>query len=685
MNISIANTFRGLAAGLVLSGILAGCVSEPDGVVTECVIPLVVSTDPAANETNVPVSKTSATSRLAKSNAIKIITATFNTPMDPASINNSTFFLMQGSDTIAGAVSYSDTTAVFTAPDDLLPNTVYTATLTTGVRERSLGMPMEADYVWTFTTIDSTTPTLISPANGAVNQAVNPNLVWSAVPGAATYRLQVSLTPTFLTTVYNDSTRTAPSQIVSGLAYATTYYWRVNAKIAGETGDYSSVWSFTTVGIPAAPVLIAPAASAQNQSTSPSLSWNASVGADTYRLQVSTSPLFLTPLFDDSTLTGTSRIITGLALGTTYYWRVNAKNGAGTSAYSTRDFTTIGTAPQPPVLASPANGSTNHPQNPTLRWNASTGAATYRVQLSTSPTFLTTLVDDSTVTGTARALSGLTLGTTYYWRVNAKNAGGTSVYSTTWSFTVAATQPSVNLASSAKYGGMGGSAGITNQGLLTQINGSLSTTAVSTMVTGFHDGTTPPSNSFTETPLNAGNVRDTIYTATAPPGSIPGAVATQALADANAAYLYLAGLPPGSDPGAGELGGLTLAPGTYTAASGSFAITLLDLTLDAQGNPNAQFVFQVPSSLTVGSAGPVGARSVLLINGAQAKNVFWQVGAAATINGAGGGTMVGTVIAQQGVTLSTAGNVTLTRLEGRALSLISSVTMVNTVINVPLP
>ncbi|MCD6025462.1 MAG: hypothetical protein K0Q91_2378, partial [Fibrobacteria bacterium] len=174
-------------------------------------------------------------------------------------------------------------------------------------------------------------------------------------------------------------------------------------------------------------------------------------------------------------------------------------------------------------------------------------------------------------------------------------------------------------------------------------------------------------------------------TATAPPGSVPGAAATQALADANAAYLYLAGLPPGSDPGAGELGGLTLAPGTYTAASGSFAITLVDLTLDAQGDPNAQFVFQVPSSLTVGSAGPAGARSVILIGGAQAKNVFWQVGAAATINGAGGGTMVGTIIASSGVTLSTAGNVVLTRLEGRALSLISSVTMVNTVINVPLP
>ena len=583
-----------LRAALLLTAILGGCVSEPDGVINQCIVPIVLRTDPAANDSSVSLNKSLGKTQarpLAKASAVKVITATFNTPMDPASINPTTFILMRGTDTIAGTVSYSDTTAVFTVPNDLVAGATYTATITTGVRARATNTHMAANYVW----------------------------------------------------------------------------------------------SFTADTVPLAPLLIAPAQAATNQPTSPTFSWNASAGANTYRLQVSTSPVFVTTLFDDSTLTGTSRRITGLTIGTTYYWRVNAKNSAGTSAYSARNFTTIATAPVAPTLASPADGSTNHPQNPTLRWNSSTGTDTYRVQLSTSPLFTTTIIDDSTVTGLSRPLTGLTLGTTYYWHVNAKNTGGTSVYSATWSFTVSATQPSANLASAAKYGGMGGSAGITNQGLLTQINGSISTTAVSTMVTGFHDGTATPTNSFTETPLNAGSVRDTIYTATAPPGSVPGAVAALALADANAAYLYLAGLPPGSDPGAGELGGLTLAPGTYTASSGSFAITLVDLTLDAQGDPNAKFVFQVASSLTVGSAGPTGARSVILLNGAQAKNVFWQVGASATINGAGGGTMVGTIIASSGVTLSTAGNVVLTRLEGRAISLISSVTMVNTIINVPLP
>ncbi len=163
------------------------------------------------------------------------------------------------------------------------------------------------------------------------------------------------------------------------------------------------------------------------------------------------------------------------------------------------------------------------------------------------------------------------------------------------------------------------------------------------------------------------------------------AIATQALADANAAFINLspASRPGGTDPNAGQLGGLTLPPGTYKAAAGAFLLTGSDLTLDGQGDSNAVWVFQTATTLTVGAAG--APRSVILINGAQAKNVFWQVGSSATINAAGGGTMVGTIIASAGVTFSTAGNAAITTLNGRALGLNASVTMVNTVINVPAP
>jgi hypothetical protein len=85
------------------------------------------------------------------------------------------------------------------------------------------------------------------------------------------------------------------------------------------------------------------------------------------------------------------------------------------------------------------------------------------------------------------------------------------------------------------------------------------------------------------------------------------------------------------------------------------------------------------AALTIGSPGT--PRSVLLINGAQAKNVFWQVGSAARIED--GSTMAGTIIANSGVTISTAGQTIQTTLNGRAIGLNASVTMVNTTVTVP--
>ena len=130
------------------------------------------------------------------------------------------------------------------------------------------------------------------------------------------------------------------------------------------------------------------------------------------------------------------------------------------------------------------------------------------------------------------------------------------------------------------------------------------------------------------------------------------------------------------------MGSLTIYPGIYTNAS-SVGITAGPLTLDAQGNPNAYWVFQIGSSLTVGT--PTASESVILINGAQASNVFWAVGGlpGAVINYGGGGTMVGTIISQPGITVSSPGVAAVTTINGRVIALNASTTLVNTVINVP--
>lgn len=243
-----------------------------------------------------------------------------------------------------------------------------------------------------------------------------------------------------------------------------------------------------------------------------------------------------------------------------------------------------------------------------------------------------------------------------------------------------------DLGAAASFGIFGGGAGMTNQGIYSVVNGDIGTTAASTLVTGFHDSKAV----FTETTMNKGKVTGKVYTATAPSGSAPGVIAAAVALAAQTAFdnLSPAALPGGIDVaslggGAGELGGRYLAPGVYKSAPGSYAIKGGDLTLDGRGDPNAVWVFQMATSLTVGGPGAAFPQSVILINGAQAKNVFWQVGSAATINAAGGGTMVGTIIAASGASFSTAGNVNVVTMDGRALALHASVTMVNTRINVP--
>lgn len=265
-----------------------------------------------------------------------------------------------------------------------------------------------------------------------------------------------------------------------------------------------------------------------------------------------------------------------------------------------------------------------------------------------------------------------------------------------WTFTVGPATGNclapVALGAVSTFGDFGGTAGMTNTGILTVINGDIGTIATGTSsITGFHDTL---NDVYTETPANKGDVNGTIYTCTnsttGPTSNAPNPanclIASQALLAAEKAYATLVAMPKGANPGA-NLASLTLTPGVYTAPSpgGSFIIQGGDLTLDAQGNANAVFVFQMSTTLTIGGPGAAAPQSIILAGGAQAKNVYWQVGSAATIDAGGGGTVVGTIIAQSGLVFSTAGSVKVVTLNGRALSLGASVTLVDTVINVPGP
>jgi hypothetical protein len=160
-----------------------------------------------------------------------------------------------------------------------------------------------------------------------------------------------------------------------------------------------------------------------------------------------------------------------------------------------------------------------------------------------------------------------------------------------------------------------------------------------------------------------------------PPGTVNGtihsadATAAQAQADATAAYIDGAGRTPAT-PVPVELGGTTLPAGIYSG--GTLGITGT-LTLDAQGDPNAVFIFRAASTLITATNS-----TVALINGAQPSNVFWLVGSSATL---GTGThFAGTIIALASITATTGVTV-----EGRLLARTAAVTLDTNTINTPTP
>jgi hypothetical protein len=695
---------------------------------TTAVAPRIIVTVPVDKSVGVPVNQ--------------VLSVTFTKAMNAATINTTTFTLQNSLGVaIGGTVAYAGTTATFTPAANLAPNTVYTATITTGAQDVA-GDALAANFVWTFRT--ALAPAVIStnPANNATgvpinravtatfNEPVDPTTVSATtftiagpegpVTGVVTYIVAGSIatfTPTapLIPGLYT-ATITTGVMNPGGTPLAANYVWTFTTGIAPDTTPPTVIATTpvnNAVAVPTNETVIATFSEAMTPAT---------INAATFTLTgPGATAVAGTVTYAGIGNTATFKPTANLAAGTLFTATITtgAKDLAGNALVANFVWTfTTGAGPDITsptiVVTSPANGAVGVPLNGTISATFSEAmdpltvtTATFTLSAPTGPPVAATVAYDPVnfiATLTPSAL--LTANTTYTANVTtgvtdlAGNPLVPGVAPNPWVFTTGATVslPPPPLGTAALFGTFGG-LGMTNQGVFTVVNGNIGTTGVSTTITGFHDNS--PGCVYTETPLNVGLVNGTINTAPPPPTvfcptegtAVTGAIAAQAAADTLIAYNALVAFPNGMDVstcpgcgggGAGELGNRTLAPGVYKSASGSYNISLGDLTLDAKGDPNAVWVFQMATTLDVGT--PQFHRSVLLVNGAQAKNVFWQVGSAATINGIlGGGTMSGTVIAQDAISVSTAGVVAITTINGRTLVMTGPVTVVNTVINVPAP
>jgi hypothetical protein len=248
---------------------------------------------------------------------------------------------------------------------------------------------------------------------------------WSTANGAAEYLLDISADnfSSFLPG-YNSEPLAINSNAVSGLQPNTTYQYRVRAKNSSGISGYSN--SITVVTYSLAPT--ATAATLPNQ-TGFTANWNTLSGITNFKLDVSADD-FVTRVtgFDDLTVTGASKAVTGLSPGIAYKYRLRALNSTGPSANS--NSISAVTIPANPV-ASAANAVSQ--TGFTANWNSVTGADGYLLEVSQLSNFSTLISSDfpKSTTNTSEVISGLSNGTTYYFRLKSQNTSGNSNYSNT--------------------------------------------------------------------------------------------------------------------------------------------------------------------------------------------------------------------------------------------------------------
>lgn len=271
-------------------------------------------------------------------------------------------------------------------------------------------------------------PVLTSPGDTASQVPLTVVLSWTGDLCTELFTVQLARDSGFNSLVVSrDLAQT--STTVGPLGPDSVYFWHVRARNSfPDSSAFSAPRSFRTTGIvvPNSPVLRFPPNGAGDQPSCLTLRWDSAVQAITYRLQVAVDTAFTALKLNDSTLTGVTRQVCGLLNSTTYYWRVNARNTAGTSSYSTRwTFTTL-YPPDAAILINPAPGATGVSVTPQFDWSLPARADVYQLQIAQDTLFNRRVFDDSTLLVASWRPPGVVLDglTKYFWRVRAKNSAG---------------------------------------------------------------------------------------------------------------------------------------------------------------------------------------------------------------------------------------------------------------------
>ncbi|MHC4740183.1 MAG: LamG-like jellyroll fold domain-containing protein, partial [Planctomycetota bacterium] len=218
-----------------------------------------------------------------------------------------------------------------------------------------------------------------TPAQSATNISIDADLSWNAGTGSTSSDVYFGTDSTPDSGEFKGN-QTATTYEPGTMANDTTYYWRIDEVNAGGTTT-GTVWSFTTiVAAPAQAASPSPANAATNVDINANLSWSAGSGATSHDVYFGTS----SPGAFQGNQAATTFEPGTMANDTTYYWRIDEVNAAGTTTGTVWNFTTIVAAPAQASNPSPANTATDVDINANLSWSAGSGATSHDVYFGTS-------------------------------------------------------------------------------------------------------------------------------------------------------------------------------------------------------------------------------------------------------------------------------------------------------------
>ncbi len=405
------------------------------------------------------------------------ITATFSEEMDPATITPATFTVTEpGLTPVTGTVTYAGTTAIFTLESNLAPNTTYTATITTGVKDPA-GNALASAHAWSFTTgatADTTAPTVSStnPENTATGVAIGGNIAATFSEAmnpltvtTATFTLKQGTTPVPGTVVFVGTTATFNP--TSNLAVSTPYTAEITTGVtdlAGNALATTKTWSFTTGTTADTTAPTVSSTNPANAATGVAIGGNIAatfseamnpltVTNTTFTLKQGTTPVPGTVVFVGTiaTFNPTSNLAVSTPYTATITTGVKDLAGNALAATKTWSFTTSTTADTTaPTVSStnPANLVTGIAINANITANfseamnpATVTTANFTLKQGTTPV-PGAVTPTSTTTATFNPSSDLTALTTYTATVTTgitDLAGNALASDKSWSFTTGKT------------------------------------------------------------------------------------------------------------------------------------------------------------------------------------------------------------------------------------------------------